>query len=170
MESQARFAQAEDVPVLVTLMAEFYEESGFPLPRGAAAKAFKTIIAEPERDRVWLIDVESQSVGYLVLTFSFSMEYGGLRGFVDDFFVRGTVRGRGLGGETLETARACCRTLGVRELVVETGPEDHPARGVYARAGFPTLMCWSETIVNRGHASPTQVATCSPRERDENRL
>ncbi len=74
--------------------------------------------------------------GYVVLTLGFSMEYGGLRGFVDDFFVRPAARGRGLGAAALETVKQTCRELGVRALLVETGPKNHPARRLYARAGF----------------------------------
>ena len=69
-------------------MGEFYDEAGYPPPHDAAARAFTSLLAEPDRGRVWLVDVETESVGYVVLTFGFSMEYGGPRGFIDDFFVR----------------------------------------------------------------------------------
>jgi GNAT superfamily N-acetyltransferase len=136
LEPQVRIARTEDVPVLVALMAEFYEEAGYSLPRDAASGAFTSLLGEPSRGRIWLVEVEAEAVGYIVLTLGFSMEYGGLRGFVDDFFVRPSVRGRGFGGAALETVKETCRDFGVRALLVETGPEDHPARGVYARAGF----------------------------------
>ncbi len=82
------------------------------------------------------MEVEHKPTGYIVLTLNFSMEYGGLRGFVDDFFVRPAARGRGLGAAVLEVVKQTCHELGVRAILVETGPEDHPARAVYARAGF----------------------------------
>ena len=136
MDPQVRTARIEDVPVLVALMVEFYQEAGYTLPRDAATQAFTTLLGEPSRGRVWLVEVGTQPFGYIVLTLSFSMEYGGLRGFVDDFFVRPAVRGRGFGTAALQAVRQTCRELGVRALLVETGPEDHPAWGVYARAGF----------------------------------
>ena len=131
-----RIARVEDVPALVALMADFYLEAGYTLPRDVATRAFTTLLGEPSRGRIWLVDVGTKSVGYIVLTFGFSMEYGGLRGFIDDFYVRREMRGRGLGAAALQTVTQTCRDLGVRALLVETGPEDHPARGVYARAGF----------------------------------
>jgi len=136
LETQVRTAVVEDVPMLVMLMAEFYEEGGYSLSHDAATRAFTTLLGEPSRGRIWLLEVGAESVGYIVLTFSFSMEYGGLRGFVDDFFVRPAMRGRGLGAAALEVVRQTCRELGVQALLVETGPQRHPARGVYARAGF----------------------------------
>lgn len=131
-----RSARIEDVPALAALMAEFYQEAGYTLPRDTAVRVFTTLLGEPDRGLIWLIDVGTESVGYIVLTLGFSMEYGGLRGFIDDFFVRPEVRGRGFGTAALQTVTQTCRDLGVRGLLVETGPEDHPARGVYARAGF----------------------------------
>ena len=136
MKFQVRAARVEDVPELVTLMAEFYEEAGYSLPRGAAARAFRSLLDEPRQGCIWLVEVEHKPTGYIVLTLSFSMEYGGLRGFVDDFFVRPAARGRGLGAAALEAVKQTCHELGVRAILVETGPEDHPARAVYARAGF----------------------------------
>ncbi|NCF26712.1 MAG: GNAT family N-acetyltransferase [Gammaproteobacteria bacterium] len=136
MNPQVRTAHIDDVPVLVALMSEFYQEAGFVLPRDAAIRAFTTLLGDPNLGRMWLIDVGNESVGYIVLTLGFSMEYGGLRGFVDDFYVRPEARGQGLGAAALQTVRQICCDLGVRALLVETGPEDHPARGVYSRAGF----------------------------------
>ena len=136
LNPQVRTARIEDVPGLVALMVEFYQEAGYTLPRDVATRVFTTLLGEPSRGRIWLVEVGTESVGYVVLTLCFSMEYGGLRGFVDDFFVRPAVRGRGLGAAALHTVRQACGDLGVRALLVETGPEGHPARGVYARAGF----------------------------------
>jgi GNAT superfamily N-acetyltransferase len=117
-------------------MAEFYGEAGYPLPRDAAAGAFATLLDDPRLGRVWLVEGEDGPVGYLVLTLAFSMEFGGLRGFIDDFFVRPTARGKGFGAAALAAVRQASNELGVRALLVETGPEGHPARRLYARAGF----------------------------------
>jgi GNAT superfamily N-acetyltransferase len=136
MTASIRAAQQEDLPVLVALMAEFYGEAGYPLPREAAASAFATLLNDPRLGRVWLVQAESVAVGYLVLTVAFSMEFGGLRGFIDDFFVLPTARGRGYGGAALAAVRQACGQLGIRSLLVETGGEGHAARRLYARAGF----------------------------------
>lgn len=136
MKSHVRAARVEDVPALVALMEEFYDESGYSLPRDAAARAFTTLLADPRQGRVLLVEVEHEATGYVVLTLGFSMEYGGLRGFVDDFFVRPAARRRGYGAAALEAVKHTCRELGVRALLVETGPKNHPARTIYARAGF----------------------------------
>ncbi|HEX7243291.1 MAG TPA: GNAT family N-acetyltransferase [Longimicrobiaceae bacterium] len=131
-----REARSDDVPQLVALMAEFYAESDYPLPAEAAARAFEHLLADPRLGRVWLLVADGEPAGYVVLTWGFSMEYGGLRGFVDDLFVRAEHRGRGLAAAALAEVRRTAEALGVRALDVEVGPENDAARRVYARAGF----------------------------------
>jgi GNAT superfamily N-acetyltransferase len=131
-----RIAQRDDVPALVALMTEFYDEAGYSLAPEPAARAFLALLDDPRLGRVWIVESGGLPVGYLVLTLGFSMEFGGLRGFIDDFFVRPTARGNGLGTAALVAVKSECTALGVRALLVETGPAEHPARRLYARAGF----------------------------------
>lgn len=135
-DADVRLAERHDVPVLVTLMTAFYGEAGYELPEQAATRAFVALFADPRLGRVWLVEKDQAPVGYLVLTLGFSMEFGGVRGFVDDLFVSPPARGNGLGAALLAEVQRACKELGVCALLVETGPEDHPARRLYARAGF----------------------------------
>ena len=131
-----RPAVREDVPRLVALMADFYGEAGFPLPTAAAARAFGSLLDDARLGRVWVLEAEGEAAGFIVLTVAFSMEFGGLRGFVDDLFVCPQFRGRGLAAAGLAEARRTAGEMGVLALCVEVGAEDSPARRVYQRAGF----------------------------------
>jgi GNAT superfamily N-acetyltransferase len=84
---------------------------------------------------VWLAEDAGVPVGHVVLAISFSMEYGGLRGFVDDLYVRQSARGRGTGAALLAAVRDRARTREFRVLQVETGQPPQLARPLYARAG-----------------------------------
>jgi len=117
-------------------MVEFYAEAGLQLAGEAAEHAFLGLIDRTDLGEIWLVEEGGTPAGYLVLTFTYSMEFGGTRAFVDDFFVTPSSRGRGLGGKLLDAVRLACSERDVRALVVETGPADHPARSLYARAGF----------------------------------
>ena len=129
-------ATVADVPALVGLMREFYAESGFPLPEAQAARTFERLLAVPEQGAVWLMTADGQPAGFIVLTVAFSMEYGGLRGFVDDLFVVPRFRRQGLAGAALQAVRQACADRGVRALLVETALENEQAVRVYRRAGF----------------------------------
>ena len=131
-----RPATSNDIPALVELMAEFYGESDYPLPIDAATRTFSALLRDPKLARAWIMEADGAPAGYVVLTVAFSMEYGGLRGFVDDLFVRSAARGRGLAAQALSELRRTAEEMGVRALLVETGPDNAIAKRVYARAGF----------------------------------
>src|SRR5215217_5646221 len=136
MDIHIRPATPADVPALVALMSAFYAEADFPLPAAAATRAFAALLADARLGGAWLAEHDGDAVGHVVLTVSFSMEYGGLRGFVDDLYVRPEARGRGVAAALLGAVREASGALGVRALHVEVGPDNATARRLYARAGF----------------------------------
>lgn len=131
-----RPATTDDIQTLVDLMAEFYEESGYVLDRRHAGEAFSALLADPRLGRVWLIDQDAADAGYVVLTFVYGMEYGGLMAAIDDFYVRPAARNKGAGTAALARVRELCAELGVRAVTVEVGRENGVAQSVYRRAGF----------------------------------
>lgn len=136
MPLEIRSATPADIPALVALMTTFYAESNFPLPSGPATRAFEALLADPSLGGVWLAECDGAAVGHAVLTIGFSMEYGGLRGVIDDLYVRPESRGQGAGGRLLDALRAAATARGVRSLHVEVGPDNARARRLYERAGY----------------------------------
>ena len=137
--SDLREAARGDVDALVGLMREFYAESGFTLDGSQAAAAFRELLERPERGRVWLIDRGQEAAGYVVVTFVFAMEHGGLAAVLDDFYVRPEARGEGLGKGALAAVCRACEDLGLRALRVEVGADNAVARAAYRGAGFTLL-------------------------------
>ena len=131
-----RPASPDDLPLLVTLMAEFYAESGFPLNCAHASAALAVLLADERLGSIWIMEAEAAPAGYVVLTLCFSMEYGGMAGTVDDLFVRPAFRKRRLATQALATLREHCEQRGVRALHVETGDDNAAALAVYRNAGF----------------------------------
>jgi GNAT superfamily N-acetyltransferase len=117
-------------------MIQFYAEAQFSLSRVAAERTFAALLAAPNVGQVWLLESEGRPAGYVVLTVSFSMEYGGLRGFVDDLFVLKEFRRRGLGSVALQAVKEECVRRAVKALLVETSSANQDAVSVYQRAGF----------------------------------
>jgi GNAT superfamily N-acetyltransferase len=150
--SAMRPATTADAQTLVDLMAEFYAESGYVLDRPHAAAAFSELLAEPRLGRVWLVERDATVAGYLVLTFVFAMEYGGLTAVVDDFYVRPAFRGAGAGTAALAEVRERCAELGVRAVSVEVGGENAVAQSVYRRTGFAMT---DRRLMRLGLAAPT---------------
>ena len=136
MANSVRAATYADIEVLLDLMAEFHEESGYRLNRELSRQAFGELMEHPEFGQVWLVEHGNQVAGYIVLAVCFSMEYGRRVAFVDDLFVRPKFRRLGLGKSAMEALMAECRNRGVSAVLVEVGRSNEPARKLYASFGF----------------------------------
>jgi ribosomal protein S18 acetylase RimI-like enzyme len=131
-----RLATLSDVDALVRLMRQYRAETNTTLSEHAASRAFETLLDDSRLGQVWMIEDDGHSAGYVVLTVSFSVEYSGLRGFIDEFYVAAQYRRRGLGHAALEEVKRACRRRGVRALLVDTARTNEPALSAYRRAGF----------------------------------
>jgi ribosomal protein S18 acetylase RimI-like enzyme len=89
-----------------------------------------------ETARVWLILDESETAGYIALTFAFSFEFGGWYGFIDELYLREPFRRRGWGTQAVELAASTCRELGMRALLLEADVGNQAATRLYRRLGF----------------------------------
>jgi GNAT superfamily N-acetyltransferase len=131
-----RRASTNDVHRLVSLMAEFYAESGYSLNHRRAADAFTALLSDERLGSVWLIQSEAKDVGYLVVTLGYSMEYGGLDAILDDLFIQPAYRGLGLATDAMKQMREFCIELGVRAMHLEVARDNAPAQAAYRRVGF----------------------------------
>lgn len=137
-----RNAKLADVDQLVTMMTEFYSDSPYTLNPRRATQAFSSLLADERLGRVWFIQADSKNVGYVVVTFCYTMAYGGTSAVVDDFYIRPAYRGVGLGNAAMAEVRSYCESHGICSIHVETGHDNAPALAVYRLAGF----------VDTGHA------------------
>jgi len=153
--TEMRRANHNDVPLLVSLMAEFYAEADYPLNHEAAASAFAALIADQRLGHIWVIQEQNLDVGHVVVCLRFAMEYGGVVACLDDLYVRGSSRNRGLAGTALRELRRFCEMSGIRAITVEVGEDNAPAQAVYRRAGFEEAA--GRQVLALGLATPTHV-------------
>lgn len=132
-----RDASTEDLDQLVALMREMQADDPWSceFTDHHAREAAENLLHNPSLGRIWMIHLGSEVVGYIVLSFDYSLEYGGKCGWVDEFFVRKGNRGKGIGSEALRFFAERARELGARtvHLGVRRG---NPAINLYRRAGF----------------------------------
>jgi GNAT superfamily N-acetyltransferase len=150
-----RRASLQDVPLLVGLMAEFYAEAGYDLDHAHGTGAFTAILADKSLGYVWIIEADDESVGHIVVTLRYAMEYGGLVACLDDLYVKPQWRNRGLSTAALVEVRSFCETVGIRALTVEVGHKNGPAQSVYRRAGFTEAA--DRQLLALPLASPTHI-------------
>ncbi len=132
----ARTASFADIETLVELMRRFYAESGFPLDREEAARGFADLISDPSRGAVWILSVDGEAAGHIVLSVRFAMEFGGISASIDDLYVLPAYRRRGVARAGLQALLAECTRRGCRSLHVQVAPNDVAARTLYAAFGL----------------------------------
>lgn len=117
-------------------MAAFYAESeyGFDLDRATAALA--ELLGDERLGRVWLIVDAGAVVGYVVLAFGFSLEFGGRDAFIDELFIEPDHRNAGIGSAVLRSIEPECRRLGVHALHLEVEHANPRGEALYRRQGF----------------------------------
>lgn len=45
--------------------------------------------------QIWLIKYQNQAIGYVVLTFGYSLEDGGRDGWIDELYIQANYQGQG---------------------------------------------------------------------------
>jgi GNAT superfamily N-acetyltransferase len=129
-------ADASDVELLIELMREFYACEHLEFDERAARTTLEQILRERRFGVIHLIRVDGAAAGYLVLTFGFSLEFGGRDALIDELYLRENFRGHGLGKASLELAVEVCRAEGIRALHLEVDRVNTRAQAVYRQAGF----------------------------------
>lgn len=136
MEPTFKLSSASDMKTLIELMSQYYEYDHLSFDEQVARSALQIILSNNLYGQIHLIYIETEIVGYLVVTFGFSLEYGGCDGFVDELYIREKYRGKGIGKQSLQFAERICREQGIQALHLEVERENTNAQAVYKKAGY----------------------------------
>ena len=136
MEPTFRLAADTDIDTLIPMMREFYAIDAYPFDEGAARTALEGLLRDPALGRVWLIHDGAEAIGYVVLTFGYSLEFHGRDAFVDELFVQPSHRGRGVGTRAMRLVEEACRDLGAHALHLEVERANTVAQRLYRTFGF----------------------------------
>ncbi|MCK0150960.1 GNAT family N-acetyltransferase [Marivita sp. S6314] len=129
-------ATAEDLPKLLPLVASFHAHQGFDTTEEHQQNAILPLLEGSPHGAVWLIGPRRAPVGYVVVSFGWSVEFGGLDAMVDELFIRSAVRNRGMGSEALDGLAKALKEGGIRALHLEAKRSDDTLHKFYARARF----------------------------------
>ncbi|MDJ0827140.1 MAG: GNAT family N-acetyltransferase [Rhodobacter sp.] len=153
MTAALHLAGPDDLERLLPLVAAYHAFENIAQDEADRRAALAPLLDGSPHGAVWLIGPTRAPVGYVVVTFGWSVEMGGLDGFIDEFFIRDTVRGRGLGSEALAALQTNLKVAGVKALHLEVGTGNPRARRLYERHGFQLreqfrLMTWRATVTD----------------------
>jgi len=136
MTTAMHLATPDDAPRILPLIAAFHEEYGLPLDDAAREAALMPLLKGSPLGAVWMLGLAKAPTGYVIITFGWSMELGGMDAFVDELYVRPKVRKRGIASEALMTISHSLADVGVKALHLEVDKTDEATQRLYTRARF----------------------------------
>ncbi|MGV6803816.1 MAG: N-acetyltransferase family protein [Ruegeria sp.] len=136
MSATLRLARPEDLDRLMGLVAAFHAETGIDQDADQRREALAPLLEGIPHGCVYLIGPSRAPLGYIILTFGWSVEFGGLDGFVDEIYIRPAVRGRGIATEVLLDLPKALAGAGLTALHLEVDRSNDAAHKLYLRTGF----------------------------------
>jgi ribosomal protein S18 acetylase RimI-like enzyme len=136
MNTVFQIATSRDIDAILLLMQEYYTYDKITFHARGSHDALQQLLRDDSVGRVWLIKADQDTVGYLVVTFWYSLEFHGRAAFIDEIYIREEYRGRGMGHKALEHVGEFCASRGIKALRLEVNHSNRRARELYRRTGF----------------------------------
>ncbi|MBN8640491.1 MAG: GNAT family N-acetyltransferase [Flavobacteriales bacterium] len=117
-------------------MSDFYAIDNYPIDIEVSKKLFQEFIHNENLGKAWLILEDEEIVGYVILTFVFSFEYGGTIAFIDELYLKESARGKGIGNKTIEFIKSESTKLSLKLLYLEVENHNEKAQKLYLAHDF----------------------------------
>ena len=121
---------------LMPFVRAFYEHFDYPYEEREKVPVLQEMLRDRSLGRLWLIEHEGRDVGYVLLAFSFSLEFNGRIAFIDELFITPSCRQKGVGAGVLRKVEDACLRLGIHVLRLESEAHNERATALYARVGY----------------------------------
>ncbi|MEQ8903831.1 GNAT family N-acetyltransferase [Ekhidna sp.] len=125
-----------DYALCMKMMKDFYTIDNYPFSELKARKCFEEIIRNDHLGRFWLLYRNRLPIGYIILTFGFSFEYGGKDAFIDEFYLIPGERRKGFGSMTLEKLKEKAKQLDIKAIHLEVEKTNQVGNRLYRQVGF----------------------------------
>lgn len=136
MSGAVHLATEADFHRLDALVAAFHEEMCRASTPERRADALVPLLNGSPYGSAYLIGPRRAPVGYLVVTFSWSVEFAGMDASIEEIYVRPNVRGRGIASNALHSICQALETNGICAFDLEADRENPAAQKFYERVGF----------------------------------
>ncbi len=136
MTAALRLGRPEDLDRLTALVAAFHAEEGVEQDSDTRKAALLPLLEGIPHGCVYLIGPTRAPLGYVIITFGWSVEFGGMDGLVDEIYIRPAVRGRGIATEVLTELPKALAEAGLKALHLEVDRDSKKTMALYQRTGF----------------------------------
>jgi len=128
--------EIQDIAIITRMMEEFYAIDQYPIDSERTKDLFFEFITHENLGKSWLIQSKNEIVGYFILTFVFSFEYGGKIAFIDELYIKELDRGKGIGKKALLFIQQEVLKLSLKLLYLEVEPHNENAQKLYLAHDF----------------------------------
>ncbi len=137
MDVQFRACTEADLPMVQNHVLSLYREDplGMEIIPLKIQKTFQEFTRRPEKGRIIVFEIDNTVVGYAILVFFWSNEFGGDFIEVDELFVQSDYRNRGIGKAFFQSLEDNMKSKAVA-LALQTTPANERAIAFYKRMGF----------------------------------
>lgn len=120
----------------LALVEKFHDETAAAFDDAHRSATIEPLLQGSPLGAIWLIGPQRAPMGYVLVTFEWSIDAGGMVGWVREIYLRPNVRKRGIGTETLHAIAVALRGGGVKALHVTLPETGQTGRTFWQRAGF----------------------------------
>lgn len=136
MSAALHLAKPEHLDRLLPLIAAFHAQEGLEQTDETRRDALAPLLDGSPYGAVYVVGPARAPIGYVIVTFTWSMEYGGLDAMIDELYIRPAVRGRGLAGEVLQKLARMLKDAHVHAVHLEVHADNPDAHRLYEKSGF----------------------------------
>ena len=129
-------ARPEDIDTLMPLVEAFHQEEQTGTPPDRLRAAIAPLLDGSPHGTVYIAGPKRAPIGYVVISFGWSIEFAGLDGFLDEIYIRPGVRGRGIGTEILQSLPKALAAHGMQAIHLEVHRDNAKARALYEKLRF----------------------------------
>lgn len=133
---QFKSLETSQIETITKMMQDFYAIDNYPIDIEVSKKLFSEFLSNENLGKSYLIYSEDEIVGYIILTFIFSFEYGGKIAFMDELYINETARGKGIGKLAIPFVKQQCEELNVKLIYLEVENHNENAQKLYLANDF----------------------------------
>lgn len=136
MDITLTVAKSPDIDTIIKFIQELYEHEDIRFDESIAHRALSQLLEDNSLGYVWLILSGEEAIGYVVLTFGYSLEFAGRDALIDELYILEEYRGVGLGTKVLEFITEFCNSLGIKAIHLVVERKNNTAHSLYRKMGF----------------------------------
>ncbi len=136
MSTAFHLANEADLAPLDALVTAFHAEMGVPSETDRRQAGLTPLLQGSPYGAVYLLGPRRAPVGYLVITFGWSLTYGGMEAYLEELFIRPSVRKRGMASDALLNLPKALEKAGVFAIHLTVDRDATNTQKFFQRVGF----------------------------------